>query len=314
LPYFPYHRLGSDTHFQGLVWDVCRHLLGEGIEAFATGPDGGRDGRFSGTANSFPSKAEPFSGNFIIQDKWTQSESSTFAETSFQRQLLKEEVPKAVILANNGELDHWIIFSNRRKAADSSTELRNKLMKGVGCQSVHLRGAEELDGFLQDLPEIVKKHDLEGLLIPFRVEPQELRELIAAVYENRGEAMQRTTSRWDFADYLGIDRKNEVNVVSSGYFQGSIRSKSEPHFAAIKTFLENPRNWELAERYHEAASEIQAKAMAFRNRFSNFDHVFEQLCEEIWSMSPMIQQPGKKRILRVLLHYMYANCDLGQKP
>jgi hypothetical protein len=293
LAHFPYHRLSSDYHFQLLVWDVCKWLLGDGVEGFAKGKDGGRDGRFRGKANRFPSSADPYSGNFIIQDKWTQTESSTFAESGFRRQLLDEEVPKALRLLEQGELDYWLIFSNRRKAAESATELRDLLQKEVGCKVVHLTGAEELDAFLRDLPHVVKKHDLEGLLLPFRLEPQELREVIETVYRCRSEAMQRASSRWDYADYVGIDRKNEINVVTERYFNASIRDQSEPYFAAIKSFLENPRNFQ---------------------RFNTFDLVFEQLCEEIWSMSPDEQQPGRKRVLRILLHYMYANCDLGEKP
>ncbi|MCG3149491.1 MAG: hypothetical protein PCFJNLEI_02954 [Verrucomicrobiae bacterium] len=310
---FPYHRLASEYLFQDLVWDISRYLLGEGVEKFAKGRDGGRDGRFAGKANRFPSETKPLTGKFIIQAKLTQDESSTFADAAFQRQLLKVEVPKAIKLRKKGELDHWIIFSNRRRSGDSSTDLEKELLKKVGCKSVHLRGSEELDGWLADMNEVVTRYGLDALLIPFRVDPVELREVIEILYNKRSEALATATSRWDFKGYKGIATKNKINRLTKDYFNASIRDKSEPHFAAIKAFLENPRNRVLAERYHEAAAEIQGKAMAFRDRFPSFDLVIEQLCDAICLTDAKFQQLGKKRVLRVLLHYMYANCDIGKK-
>jgi hypothetical protein len=307
---FPYHRLPSEYAFQDLVCDVCQHLLGEGVERFAKGKDGGRDARFSGKANRFPSAAAPLSGKFIVQAKWTEDESGSFADAKVQRLLKQEEVPKAKVLKEAGELEHWIIISNRRKNAISATKLERELLKAVGSQSVHLRGIEELNGWLKDLPTLVKAYNLEGLLVPFRVDPLELREVIETLYANRRQALAAASSRWDYAGYAGIEQKNTVNKLTERYFKASIRDQSEPHFAAIKAFLENPRNAQLAERYHEAATEMQAKAMTFRDRFDAFEQIIEHVCDEV---SANFHAFGKKRVLRVILHYMYANCDFGQK-
>lgn len=307
---FPYHRLPSEYAFQNLVCDVCQYLLGEGLERFAKGKDAGRDARFSGKANRFPSDVEPLSGKFIVQAKWTEDESTTFSDAAFQRILKEEEVPKAKKLKEDGELDHWIIFANRRKNAISATKFEKELFKAVGCKSVHLRGIEELDAWLKAQPLLVRRYDLDGLLVPFRVDPIELREVIEVLYAERQRALAAASARWDFAGYAGIERKNEINNLSDRYFKASIRNQSEPHFAAIKAFLENPRNGLLAERYHESAAELQAKAMMFRDRFDAFDTIIEHICDEV---SGSFQGCGKKRVLRVLLHYMYANCDLGEK-
>ena len=45
----------SPVQFESLVTDICRHVLGKATRGFAEGPDGGRDARFDGTANDFPS-------------------------------------------------------------------------------------------------------------------------------------------------------------------------------------------------------------------------------------------------------------------
>ncbi len=295
---FPYHRLPSDRAFENVVWDVFRFLLGEGLEKFATGKDGGRDSRFSGKGRSVSESIWAPYGNVILQVKWTEEESRSFSDASFQRLLIDKEAPKARALHLSGELDHWIVVSNRKRPAIASTKLEKQLLAAVGCKSVHLRGIEELDGWLAQLPQIVRSHSLDELLIPFRVEPLELKDVINALYENRSDALQRVSSRWDFAGYTGIDKKNQINKVTEPYFKGSIRDQSEPFFAAIKAFLENPRNRDLANRYHEAAAELQAKAMAFRDRFGSFDLVIESLCEEVCnSTGSAFCQPGKKRVL-----------------
>ncbi|MCP4657140.1 MAG: restriction endonuclease, partial [bacterium] len=68
---FLLHTLSSED-FEGLVVQICHRILGTGTFRFSSGPDGGRDGRFEGTASSFPSPAEPWSGGFVIQAKHTE--------------------------------------------------------------------------------------------------------------------------------------------------------------------------------------------------------------------------------------------------
>lgn len=309
---YPYHLLPSDKDFESLVWDLCRYLLGEGTEKFPAGRDGGRDARFRGQAMRFPSEGKPLSGNFIVQAKWTQVEDSSFSDKPFQRMLMTEEVPRVIKLIAAGELDHWMLFSNRKKPPDGATKLEMELVNATGCKSIHLRGADEIDGWLRSLQEIVRRNSLDALLIPMRLEPQELHEVIDVLHQRRTLVSDKASTRWNYPAYLGIDRKNATNELSDRYFRSVIRQQSEPYFAAIKTFLENPRNRKLAERYHESATEIQAKVMTFRDRFDHFDLVFDTLCEEFWTSSPGLQSPGKKRLVRLLLHYMYCNCDFGE--
>ncbi|MBL8152121.1 MAG: hypothetical protein JNN15_19540, partial [Blastocatellia bacterium] len=52
---YPLHEL-YDNEFEDMVWDICQDLLGAGTLKFAKGNDGGRDSRFNGTANRFPSE------------------------------------------------------------------------------------------------------------------------------------------------------------------------------------------------------------------------------------------------------------------
>lgn len=309
---YPLHQLHSDRDFEELVWDLCRHLLGEGAEWFAQGKDGGRDIRFRGPrADQFPSAAQPLIGPIIVQAKWTSLEDSTFDDSAFRRKLLIEEAPKVIRLMDLNELEHWIVFANRRKNAISSTVLEEELKAATRCSSIHLRGIDEINGWLGSLPGIVRKHKLD-FLSPIRVEPQELREVIIALHEHKTAAISRAESKWNFASYPGIAEKNRVNRMEDRYFRSSIRRNSEPHFAAIRTFLQNPRNELLSDRYHESADEIQAKIMTHRQKFGGFDEVLESFCDSLVESEPKLLEPGRKRLVRILLHYMYCNCDVGE--
>ena len=59
----------NDGEFENLVVHICVRWLGQGVTPFATGPDGGRDGKFQGTATSFPSKKKPLQGHCVLQAK-----------------------------------------------------------------------------------------------------------------------------------------------------------------------------------------------------------------------------------------------------
>ena len=45
----------SPNQFEGLVVAICQFVLGTSVQGFATGPDGGRDAKFVGTADLLPS-------------------------------------------------------------------------------------------------------------------------------------------------------------------------------------------------------------------------------------------------------------------
>ena len=59
----------NPAEFENLVNTICQEILGTGVVTFSEGKDGGRDGKFTGTAQAYPSLNKPWSGKFIIQAK-----------------------------------------------------------------------------------------------------------------------------------------------------------------------------------------------------------------------------------------------------
>ena len=130
----------SDTQFEELVVLVCQELFGIAVQGFAPGPDQGRDAKFVGTADIFPSKSSQWKGTTIIQAKHSNgfnrsfSESDFFSETSNTNTILGKEIPRIKALKSKGQLDNYILFSNRRMTAGSETAIRETIANECGFQ------------------------------------------------------------------------------------------------------------------------------------------------------------------------------------
>lgn len=67
---FRYEEL-SPSQFENLIVDICRSLIGKGVRGFSEGPDGGRDARFDGMTDGFPSERDPWTGTTIAAKSLT---------------------------------------------------------------------------------------------------------------------------------------------------------------------------------------------------------------------------------------------------
>jgi hypothetical protein len=107
------------------------------------------------------------------------------------------------------------------------------------------------------------------------------------------------------------DVKNKINGLTSDYYQEIIVAGSMPHFAKIEAFLKSQRNRHLADLYHDSADELKQKILIHRVDFETFDNVFAFLYEQVQQQRSSLK--GKRRLISILLHYMYCNCEIGSK-
>jgi len=151
----------SDTQFESLIVFLCQRLFGISVQSFAKGPDGGRDAKFVGTAELHPSKARPWSGTTIIQAKHTNgfnrhfSESDFFSKTS-ENTVIGKEIARIKKLREENQLDHYILFANRRLAGNAESEIREKIACecGLPVPSIYLCGIAQLETWLKTFPEV----------------------------------------------------------------------------------------------------------------------------------------------------------------
>lgn len=300
----------SDIEFEKLVVLICSELMGIGITSFAPGRDGGKDAKFEGTATAFPSTTSPASGKFIVQAKHASSPVASCSDYDFETTQIDKEIPKIKRMSDEGSLTHYVIFTNRRKTGGAEDRIPERIKAATGVQHVWLRGLEDIERELLLHSHIVKAVGLDKLRSPIQFIPEDLRDVILALHSHRQSLPSAFDSEHDFRDYPGLPAKNEINGLTPVY-DAYIKENSMPHFRDIENFLKNPRNEALKEQYHTVADELKGQLVVHRDRFVTFDEALETLYNLIHERCPEIQ--SVRRIVKIVIHYMYVNCEIGQK-
>jgi hypothetical protein len=312
---FAYEDLGDDQ-FETLIVLLCQRLLGMSVQGFAKGPDGGRDAKFVGTAELHPSKAAPWVGTTIIQAKHTNGCNRNFSESDFfsktaANTVLGKELPRISKLREAKQLDHYMLFANRRLAGNAEAEIREYIAAqcGVPASSIYLCGIEQLELWLKSFPEVVKAANLDPVDSPLIVSPDDLAEVV--------QALARQRHRLDAAPddpptpRVTYEQKNTINNMTAGYAKAQ-RQRYLKETAQIGAFLAAPENLELLRLYESVVDEFQLKIIAKRRNYQTFDEVMEYLVDLLFGRDAILRQRHHKRLTRAVLFYMYWNCDIGE--
>lgn len=301
---FPFYDLG-DEEFEELARHICMQVLGTGTFAFAVGQDGGRDGKFEGTAQKFPSQNSPRKGKFIIQAKHTTNPVASCSRREFSR-LLDDEVPKIKKLIKAKEVDHYLVFTNRRKPASKAIEKEKELEK-LGLETAYIFGDEQIRQWLTSHPQIWRQLGFDRFDRSFEIQPQDMTEIVSAFHAViKGGVVKPTAG--DFT-YVDKRRKNTINGLTAEYDR-YIRETSLVHFRSIEDFLKNPRNDGYKELYQDAADEIKKKIIVHSGMFETFDEALTYVFDLITQGNDALRR--KRQYVSAFLHYMYYTCDIGQ--
>lgn len=299
----------STQEFQALVVHICQKVLGTGTINFSEGPDGGKDGKFEGTSNQYPSAASPWNGKFIIQAKKKNNPNASCSDAEFKTQVLDKEIPKIKKLRQNGEIDNYIIFTNRKLSAGAEQEHKKYLQDELGLSNIAIFGVEVITIWLDANPAIVKACNLNRFRDPLRMHSDDIKDVIIAFYNDREQVATQFDSKYSF-DYISLEKKNELNKLSEEYFK-YIKENSESSFNAITVFLKKPINKKYADYYYNTIDELKGKIITRRNEFARFEEIFEHLYDTILNKHPELRE--SRALINVFLHYMYCNCDIGKK-
>jgi hypothetical protein len=300
---FPFHDL-SDDEFEELVRGICRQILGTGAITFAAGIDGGRDATFTGTAQRFPSTTSPLAGKFVVQAKHTSNPVGSCSEKSFGK-LLEGEYPKITTLIANGELEHYIVFTNRKKPATDGVA-KEKTLRALGLKSAHLLGIEQMREWLTDEPKVWRDLGFDRFDSPLRIQTADITEVIIAFHSS--VAVKKIAEDNDFT-YVPKPQKNKINKLSQAYFD-NLLLRSLPYFKPIEDFLSNPRNVDFKDQYEDTVDEIRQKLATADPPFESFDAALTYIIDHVTLGNPALAR--KRRFATVFLHYMYYTCDIGQ--
>ncbi len=312
---YQYHDL-SPTQFEDLVIGICEELFGIGVQGFTNGIDGGRDARFEGKAQIFPSSSDPWSGITIIQAKHTSGINRSFSETDFfgnASAQINQEIPKIKKLYADNELDNYILFSNRKLSAIKNEEILSEINKetSLAKENMHLMGIDDLERYLKKFPKALESAELNILEEPLKITPEEIAEII--------EIFAKTNNKYPNIEELDTIKeikrkefveKNRINSLSNEYAE-IIKNHMfrDGYYDEITHFLNHPDNIELKRLYEETTDELKTKIVIYKKDYENFERILDYIYDRLISRDPDLRK--HKKATRVFLHYMYYFCDIG---
>lgn len=304
---YPLYNL-DDEGFADLVAIICEHILGMGTIVFTKAKDGGRDAKFTGTANEIPSKIDPWSGKFIIQSKHTIKPTASCTDADFKR-ILKGELPKIEELKKANKIDYYLLFTNRKLTGLQDPKIEDLIDENVRVPNL-VFGIERIDLWLETYPQISMKANLNRLLLPLQFYEEDLRNLVIAFVKTK-IAKSDIAAIEDEICGIPIMEKNKLNKLSKEYFN-DVFKQSVDDFARIETFLEDPKNETFLTMYKNTVSDIQEEITIKRSEY----HAFEEILNHLYKVAldtGNIELKNNRRLIRVFLHYMYFHCDIGFK-
>ncbi len=206
----------DDGTFERLVSTVCQAILGTGVVSFSPGKDGGRDGVFNGMAERYPSDTDQrWRGKFIIQAKHTASPIASCADADFGR-LIDKEIIKLKALRQAGDVDCYLVFTNRKYTGIAGEDLRKRIQTETVIPHVAIIVNETInDQYPNGQKAIVRQYRLDLLRIPFDFSDAEIRNIIVAlkgqwpaIAENVRQCAE--VLKYDF-DIIRVGEKNALN-------------------------------------------------------------------------------------------------------
>lgn len=303
---YPLHDQNEDD-FENLVTLICKKILGEGVIPFAKGRDGGKDGRFSGTANCFPSENDPWKGIIIIQAKHTEKIQASCSDSDFNT-IVGEEIDKIKNLKSKGEIDYYLLFTNRKLTGGADSKIIKRIKDETGIEN-NIIAEEKIQQYLAQYPDVVKIAGLNKLLLPLEFDDSDIRDVVLAI-KDALKAGDISSPIIDFSK-IELTQKNKLNNLSEDYFSDVIQSEFAD-FSRIDGFLSDPINEEVKEWYEDACSDLNAKITIHRDKYGGFEQIIDDIYDKVMLQSGDSLK-SNKRLVRTLLHYMYCKCDIGKK-
>ena len=282
-------------------------LFGPSLSSFKPGRDGGRDARFEGIPQRWPSEQGQEHGQYILQSKHSSSPGTCCSDDDFKKSL-KLEIKKVKLLIATKELSHYLVFTNRAKSAAEDESFRNDFKRINGLSKAWLVGGEDLHSLVNEYPDIWNRFE-EEVKNPIRFNRDDLVQIIHdfSRFVKQADRQPRSES----IQVLKLEEKNKLNGISSMYFS-DLQRHSMPQFEQIRSFLENPRNEQALNLYRDTADDLRGylRNMLSQNTISQLEEGFDRVRERFIASDNNLKT--KRRWVRVFLDYMYSNCDIGQ--
>lgn len=295
----------TDAEFEDLVALICERILGMGTIIFSIGKDGGKDAKFIGKANKFPSEIKPWEGKIIIQAKHTTRINASCSDSDFQTIIKKNIIPTINNLIEEKRLDYYLLFTNRKLSGVQADKLDDIFDKEKIPVENRLIAFERIQLWLKEYPGIAKILNLNKLLLPLDFNEEDIKKIIIA-FANLDIKESKLP---EIPEKRDIGKKNEINKLSRDYFNNAIK-KNLTYFKQINTFLEDPINEEFLNKYQNTIDDINEEIIVHRDEYDKFEEILNHLYKFILNKNPELN--NNRLLIRLFLQYMYYNCDIGR--
>jgi len=289
---------------------LCQKILGTGTVSFTKGRDGGRDGRFEGKANNFPSNIKHWEGKFIIQAKHTSNPIASCSDNDFwenKSSIINDEIEKIKKLKLKNEIDYYLLFTNRKETGKRE-DIRNLIAKETKISGADIIGSNTIETYLKQHKDIVKSFGLDKYSLPFDFHEDDIKNIIVFFSENININTQKITK--NDLGHITKETKNRLNNLSQIYYDNQIRKKSLEYFSQIDDFLGNPINKEYTEMYLNFSDELSNKILIKREDFEDFKEIFGYIYDKIFNKHET-ELLKDRRLIWIFLHHLYFNCHIG---
>jgi len=287
----------TDTEFEKLIALICERILGMGTIVFSEGKDGGKDAKFKGKANNFPSESEPWDGKIVIQAKHTSRTNSSCSESDFKSIIKNDVLPAINKLQENNEINFYLLFTNRKLSGIQDTKLEDIF-------DTEVIALERIQLWLEEFADIAKILKLNLLLMPLDFNETDIKDIVRSFSKINLQKSKLS----EIPKKRDIEYKNKLNNLSKAYFDNAIK-KNLIYFNQIKDFLEDPINEEYLNKYQNTIDDINEEIIIHRDEYDKFEEVINYLFKYVLNNASKLH--NKRSFLRLFLHYMYYNCDIG---
>lgn len=235
----------------------------------------------------------------------TQSDSSKIKDTisKFLSHKLYEKFDRLVVFIIGEKLSYTTTFDTKGKFNfDKDTDVWDDHFLEKEIDKLDIKKLEEIQNFLEE--------NLLEFKLPERLFENDIKSCINILKRDFGSC-EKVSSIVNRNDDEFIERKNELNNISWGFFKNKIRGHLQ-YNELIDNFLRNPINSESQKAYFSVANAIQDYYIEEKDKFSTFEEMFKVVFQKVNTYDDEIQGLNVK--IKILLHNMYFNCDIGNNP
>lgn len=305
-----FHDLSS-TQFEKIIVLISKKIFGISASEFCPGRDGGRDSKFVGVAELYPSEAMPWSGIIIVQAKHTKSSSASCSDNDFFKNdssVINLEIPKIKNLFDSGELTHYILFTNRRLTAGFESKIIQHISKntGIACENIGLIGEQDLYNYCR-----LCRTEIDDYLsndyhveMPLVYDPRDIADIIDGINDFfKNETRDTFIPPTKRTSYVDKNKLNSMDDTTADFFM----KKYLKYIPKITEFLSDPINEEYIEKYENIVDTLQRKIAVYQKNEADFGKILDKLIDIL-----EVRVNRNKRLGSAIVFYLYWNCDIGR--